>query len=123
MEKIKSYLQNLTKRQKQTVILAGVFVLFIVYVFFHLAPKDFPVGQVVTVTSGQSLQSITNQLYDAHIIGWPFVFRSSVILLGGEKRVKAGDYLLDTKEGPVDLAYRLVNGKFHLETGKATIPE
>ena len=41
----------------------------------------------------------------------------------GERKVIAGDYLLDKKVGPVDIAYRLVKGDFHTEAQKVTIPE
>ena len=112
------------QKHKQVIyFVVGLFVLFWLYVFWHMPPKDFPLGQVVTVVSGESLQSITNALYDAHVIKSPFVFRTHVILLGGERRVIAGDYLLDRKEGPADLAYRLVAGEFHLPVTKITIPE
>ncbi len=104
-------------------ILAGFSVLLILYIFFHLPPSEFPIGTVLTINSGQSLQNIALNLYDADIIRSPFFFRMHVILLGGEKKVMAGDYLLDTREGPADLAYRLVNGKFHLTVVKITIPE
>ncbi len=107
---------------------AGIafFVAFLIgfsYLHYHTPPRNFPVGDIVTVNQGESLQAITTSLYDANIIRSTFVFRTAVILLGGEKRVIAGDYLLDKKEGPVDLAYRFVNGKFHLEAKKITIPE
>ena len=39
-----------------------------------------------------------------HIKSYPTIFRIHVILLGGERRVIAGDYLLDRREGPADLA-------------------
>src|SRR3989344_5271693 len=79
------------------------FILLLVYIFFHTAPKEFPLGQVVTITSGQSLQDIANTLYNAKIIKSPFIFRAYVIILGGEKRVIAGDYLLNQRQGPADL--------------------
>ena len=103
--------------------LIGFLILSAVYIFFYLPPTDFPKGQVLTVDSGESLQAITSTLYSAHIIRSPFLFRTAVIILGGEKRVMAGDYLLDKAVGPVDLAYRLVNGEFHLPVARITIPE
>ena len=113
-----------TKKEKRIALLTLSFFIFVcIYLFFHKTPKDFPLGQVVSINSGESLQSITDILHDAHIIKSPFTFRAHVILLGGEKRVIAGDYLLDKREGPADLAYRLVNGKFHLNETKITIPE
>ena len=101
----------------------GFFALSGIYIYFHLPPADFPIGQVVTIYSGESLQTITESLYNSHIIKSPFTFRAHVIIQGGERRLIAGDCLLDKKEGPADLAYRLVNGKFHLTLAKITIPE
>ncbi len=110
--------------KKKIVTFSSIFVvLFVLYVSFHAPPKDFPFNQVLTIHTGQSLQQITDSLYEQHIIRSPFFFRIHVIIQGGEKRVIAGDYLLDEKVGPADLAYRLVRGKFHLEPYKATIPE
>lgn len=122
MEKIKLYLSSLSTRQKYAYVLV-FFVLIGGWMFFHSSPSNFPVGTIVNIRPGESLQTITENLYDAHVIRWQFVFRTTVILLGGEKRVIAGDYLLDNPAGPVDLAYRLVAGKFHLAVVKLTIPE
>lgn len=94
-----------------------------VYIYFHLPPKDFPLNSIVTINSGDSLQDITISLYNSHIIKSLFFFRTHVILQGGEKRVIAGDYLLDEAVGPADLAYRFVHGQFHLNRIKITIPE
>ena len=98
-------------------------VIFVTYLSLRNPPKNFPSGEVVTILPGQSLQSITNYLYENHVVKSQFVFRTIVILLGGEKRVIAGDYLLDSPVGPFALAYRLVGGRFHLDTLKITIPE
>jgi len=103
--------------------LTGLLLVTVLYFLFLMPPKQFPLGQVITIEEGESLQSITNDLHDLHVIKSNFAFRTHVILLGGEKRVIAGDYLLDKKEGPGDLANRFVNGRFHLEVAKVTIPE
>ena len=112
------------KKQKNIFrFIGGFFVLAVVCIFFYSPPINFPLGSVVTVVSGESLEGITETLYNNHIVRSPFFFRTIVILLGGEKRVIAGDYLLDSREGPAHLAYRLVEGKFHLPVVKMTIPE
>lgn len=122
--KLKSYFVSQIKNKKRMAYLGVSFFVFVcLYLFLHTPPKDFPVGQVFTIEQGQSLQSITNALYESHIIKSPFAFRTHVIIAGGEKKVKAGDYLLDTKEGPADLAYRFVHGEYHLVVTKITIPE
>jgi len=86
-------------------------------------PREFPLGQVVVVQQGASLQGIANSLYDSKVIRSPFFFRLAVRMLGGEKKMIAGDYLLDAKESSFELAYRITEGQFHLVTFKATIPE
>ncbi|MBA3733050.1 endolytic transglycosylase MltG [Patescibacteria group bacterium] len=101
----------------------SLILLFSFYRYLHLPPQGFPLGQVFTVDNGESLQDITNNLYKAKIIKSPLVFRSTVIVLGGEKKVKAGDYLLDKAEGPFDIASRLVSGEYHIPVAKLTIPE
>jgi UPF0755 protein len=98
-------------------------VLCLSYIFLFSAPKNFPVGDVLTIHSGDSLQSITVDLKNKHIIRSELVFRSLVILFGGEKRVIAGEYLLTKRQGSLSLARRFVDGKFGIDTIKITIPE
>ncbi len=93
------------------------------YVSFTEPLTNFPLGSVVTVSSGASLISVAGELKTLHVISSPLVFRSAVILFGGEKGVIAGDYLLDKPEGVFTLAYRLIHGSFHLQPIKVTIPE
>lgn len=101
--------------------LVGFLAVFLIYL--HTPPFNFPIGKVFTISSGQSLQSITENLYEAGLIRSRQMFRIAVILLGGEKKLIAGDYLMDKREGPVDLAYRVVKGKFHLDVKRVTILE
>lgn len=124
MQKFFTKFLKLAKKKKKHVVVWGIFLcLLLVYAIFLKPPGKFPVGQVVTIDSGQSLQSITQALYDSHLIASPFVFRSISILLGGEKKMIAGDYLLPQKQGPLTLAWRFIRGKFGIGVSKVTIPE
>jgi UPF0755 protein len=123
ISKIKSIVFPKVSRKRATVAALIAFIVAILYVYVHRPPAEFPLGEVITISTGQSLHDITNTLYEAHAIRYGIVFRSAVIMQGGEKKVMAGDYLLDKKVGPVDLAHRLVHGEFHLPVAKITIPE
>ena len=105
----------------------GVVILFIILgVYFSIAiqtPTDFPIGNVVTVQPGSSLQEISNQLKYKKIINSVFIFRTTAIILGGERKIIAGDYLLDKRENSITLAFRFIKGLFHIEQIKVTIPE
>ncbi len=124
LEDIISNIKLMPKRAKlkyfSMLLLALILAL---YFYFHNPPRKFPFNEVVTITTGESLQNITNNLTDLNVIKFPLIFRTTVILLGGERKVIAGDYLLDGKEGPIDLAYRLVRGDFHTESRRILIPE
>ncbi|MDQ5969314.1 MAG: hypothetical protein QG579_471, partial [Patescibacteria group bacterium] len=114
--------ENLNKKRAIVAfILAFVISMFFVLVFS--STSKFPVGTVMEINSGESLQSITVKLRQDNVIRSEFIFRSLVIVFGGEKKVIAGDYLLTEKEGTFSLARRLVNGKFGIDTIKITIPE
>lgn len=116
-------LQPKVIKKKYIISFFVIVVLLFGYIFFYMSPKEFPMGQVITVSSGESLQGIADTLHNANVIKSPFFFRTAVIMLGGEKKVMAGDYFLDRREGSLGLAYRLVKGDFHLTVKKITIPE
>lgn len=99
----------------------------LIVVVFYLSlwrtPSDFPVHSIVSVESGESLEVTTQKFTTLHMIRSPFVFRSLVIVLGGEKKVTAGDYLLSNKESPLTLAWRIIEGRFGMDPIKMTVPE
>lgn len=116
--------RNLPLKQQQVYLFATlVFIFFIFAGYFSSAPHEFPLNEVITIEDGKSLQEITKNLEDENIIKFPFIFRSTVILLGGERRVIAGDYLLSRKVSSFKMAIRLVSGNFNMEKKKITILE
>ncbi|MFZ2716377.1 MAG: endolytic transglycosylase MltG [Minisyncoccia bacterium] len=118
------FLSTLTDSQRKSVIFFLIIIIFgITYLYLYSPPSNFPVGKVFSIHSGESLGNIAKSLSEKKVIKSSFVFQSHVISLGGEKRVIAGDYLLDVVEGPVDLAFRMVNGDFHLNPKRITVPE
>lgn len=124
MEDLIKNFKALPKTKKYiTYAFAFVIISISFYIFIKTPPKEYPLNTVVTIEEGESLQNITNNLYEQKVIKFPLLFRSAVIMLGGERNVIAGDYLLDKKEGPLDLAYRLIKGQFHLDILRITIPE
>jgi cell division protein YceG involved in septum cleavage len=69
------YLKPILNNKKLLSVLGVCFLVFVTaYLYMHQPPKDFPIGTVVTIESGESLQSITNLLYENKIIKSPFWF-------------------------------------------------
>lgn len=111
-------------QKKISIIFFSLCTLFLLtYVFLWRTPSSFPVYSIVTIKPGESLEVVTQKFDSLMMIRSPFVFRSLVILLGGEKRVTAGDYLLAHKESPLTLAWRIIRGEFGLDPVRVTIFE
>src|ERR1035437_355237 len=91
------------KNRNRVVAFLVAFILAIFISVIISPPADFPSGKVVTVSEGESLEQITGKLQNASAIRSVFVFRSAVILLGGERKVVAGDYLLKKPENTLEL--------------------
>ncbi len=124
VNRVASYILNrkINKKKAYTAFLVAFCISF-AYVFINKPTQNFPIGEVVSITPGESLQTIAENLKTSGVIKYPTIFRMHVILLGGERSVIAGDYLFDKKQGPDEIAYRLIKGDFHLDVIRATIPE
>ena len=121
-EKIQACFSNEKNRKKIVAFLVAFILAFFISVIIS-PPADFPSGKVVTVSEGESLEQITAGLQNSKIIRSAFIFSSTVILLGGERKVVAGDYLLEKPENALELAYRFAFGKTDIPLVKITIPE
>jgi UPF0755 protein len=121
-EKTRTFFSDEKNRKKVIAFLVALVVAIFISVIIS-PPADFPSGKVVTVSDGESLEQITTALQNAHIIRSSFIFRSAVILFGGERKVVASDYLLKKPESALLLAYRFAFGKTNIALIKITIPE
>ncbi|MBI2674078.1 MAG: endolytic transglycosylase MltG [Candidatus Zambryskibacteria bacterium] len=103
-------------------LLAGI-ILFIVASFFTTPPLAFPSGAMITVPEGTELYSLAEKLREERAIRSPFWFRATAILLGGERAMKAGQYLMSGPQNVFTIAWRIFRGDYDVETIKLTIPE
>ncbi len=99
----------------------GIFLLVIIWAL--TPPRDFPTNTIFIVEEGTSLQSLSDQLHDSGVIRSPFWFRTLTTVLRGEKRLKAGQYYLETPESTLTIAWRVRQGDYDVETVKVTVPE
>jgi len=79
------FLAHKINKKKATFAFLIAFFLALSLSLLFSAPKKFPVGTILKVNSGQSLQTITLDLHEKNIIRSKLFFRSLVILFGGEK--------------------------------------
>ena len=86
-------------------------------------PANFPADTVITVEEGSGLEELAQQLKGEEVIRSPFLFRSAAILMGGERGMKAGQYYLERPQSPILIAWRILHGKYDIETIRVTVPE
>lgn len=86
-------------------------------------PFSFPTGSIITVPEGVGLYELTNKLKQDKVIRFPLLFRVTAIILGGERRMKAGQYQMSRPQNVSIIAWRISHGDYNLETIKLTIPE
>lgn len=87
------------------------------------APRDFPRGKIVSVPEGSGLYSVGQLLEKENVIRSPFWFRAVSIILGGERRLQAGQYYLSRPEPVTLVAWRILHGRYDIDTVKVTVPE
>ena len=86
-------------------------------------PFSFPTGSVITIPEGLGLYALAEKLEEDKVIRSPFWFRSSTILFGGERDMKAGEYSMSHPQNVFLMAWRIFLGRYDIETIKLTIPE
>ncbi|OGD68859.1 hypothetical protein A2996_02635 [Candidatus Campbellbacteria bacterium RIFCSPLOWO2_01_FULL_34_15] len=97
--------------------------LYSVYFLFINAPQSFPLASIIHIESGDTLRDISKELKDKRVIKSKTFFEITVIALGGEKSIIAGDYFFEEKKDAFRVANRLVNGYFGMDPMKVTLYE
>jgi UPF0755 protein len=77
--------------------------------------------RMVLITPGQSFESVTRILHEESIIQNPFRFKLIARIMGFDRNVKAGEYLLSSSMSPEKILETLVDGKVYLY--RVSIPE
>ncbi|MEX1120389.1 MAG: endolytic transglycosylase MltG, partial [Candidatus Paceibacterota bacterium] len=108
---------------RKSVFFSVLLLFFVFYTAFIKPPVAFPVGHTIIIEKGETLKGIVEDFESNNIIRSPFFFHSMVIILGGEKSARAGDYYLKEKENIFKLAYRISYGAFGLTPMRVQVPE
>lgn len=97
--------------------------IFILIVWGVAPPEKYPTGTIVTIPEGAGLYQVGALLEGEEVVRSQFWFRTIAILLGGERRLQAGQYFLERKESVAVIAWRILHGEYDIERVKLTIPE
>ncbi|MEK7135331.1 MAG: endolytic transglycosylase MltG [Patescibacteria group bacterium] len=96
---------------------------FVLIVWGVAPPEKYPTGTIVTIPEGAGLYQVGELLEEEQVVRSQFWFRTVAILLGGERRLQAGQYFLSRPESVAVIAWRILHGDYDIERVKLTIPE
>lgn len=123
MEFIKNIREFVNKNQTTV----GIFSLFIITISTYnsliSSPKNAITNYYFKIEKGDHLGKIAQKLKENEYIKSTEVFKIFTIILGGDKKIIAGDYLLFGDESVYQLAKRIITGNFQSISMKVTIPE
>ncbi len=96
----------------------------LVYLGVFISPAHFPKNETtVSIKEGMGLREVANVLKKESLIRSRTAFQIVVILIGGERNIKHGDYGFERRQNTIEIAWRLRNGKFDIEPRRVFIPE
>jgi UPF0755 protein len=104
-------------------VIVAVILLATFLAYANEPPGSFPVDVLVTIHSGDTLNSVAKDLKADGLIRSTTLFQSVVVLFAGEQKLVAGDYYFGTPISAYGMASRLVKGDFNLTPIKVTFPE
>lgn len=116
------WLQDLNHR---TTVIIVLVLLPLLWFYFGVwrAPAAFPVGDILTIDPGMSVQEIGTRLAEEDVIRSAWWFSGFVRMLGEDRGVIAGDYQFKQPANIWIVAQRLIAGNFGLEPIRVRIPE
>lgn len=99
-------------------------VLFAAYLFMIRPPAEFPVGVIVDIEEGSTLDDVAKRLESEQVIRSPLFFKYTVrIFYGGDHRLRAGEYYFLQEASPFYVARMMTAGDYGLVPVSVTIPE
>ncbi len=118
---IQKFINKMTFRK--WFILSIFTLFFLIATYFVLPPKNFPTGIVVTISKGDSMLKISNELESLGIVRSKLVFQSVAVALGGSRNISTGDYLFEKRISSLEVSRRIAFGVHHVAPIKVTLPE
>lgn len=112
-----------TNRRTLIILILGGAIAASLYIFAIQPPDNFPTGELVSVSEGENVSAIAQELQKAGVIRSPLAFRIVVKLFRSDRDLHAGDYLFKEPKSVFAIARTISIGAYGLEPFRIRIPE
>lgn len=116
-------LERTHKKWKRVIIWTLVLGLFLFLASLVAPPKNFPAGEIITISFGTNLGEISEDFQALGVVKSAGLFESLVVLLEGDRGIAAGDYLFKRPINSFEVARRVVTSDFGIDKISVTLPE
>lgn len=124
MDPLYSNKRQILRRSVTIFVTLGALALSISLIrYFLLPPPTFPKPYQMSIERGQSLFSISKELYDDGAIRSRRLFEMLMLTLGSDKRISHGEYYFDNPVSVIKVAMRITGKDFGVDRAKVTFPE
>jgi UPF0755 protein len=100
-----------------------VSILALLWVIFTSTPLTFKEGTIVTISKGDSVKIIAQNLKEHNLIMSQTLFTNIVILFNLDAKIVAGDYVFKSNHTIFDILKRISKGEYGIEVKKITLIE
>ena len=107
--------------RRTVLVLASIALISAVLLF--KSPRNFPSKTLISVSDGETVNSVAQDLAVKKIISSEISFKLLMKVFDGKHGVKAGDYYFSSPANIFLVAHRFASGDFGLQPIKVTIPE
>lgn len=116
---------NLESRSSKILLATALTVVFFVtlFSFFLMPPIKFPKDKLITIKEGASLGQASFLLKEENLIRSRKLFEICAMIVGGDKRIIAGQYLFKDPTHACTIAFRITRGISGVPSVRVTIPE
>lgn len=104
-------------------LLIGASVFAYLYNHFFVAPSEFPTPYHLTIEPGQTLFSVSAELYNDNVIRSRRLFEISMLSLGNENNISEGEYYFSEPLTVLGVAMRISGKQFGIDRQRVTFPE
>jgi len=101
----------------------GIVIVFLITFFYYLAVPTNDKDTIIHISSGQSVNNISEELKDKNIIKSDFIFKTFIKLFSNGDGIISGDYLIKMNSPVWVVSWQLSRGRHNIDPIKITIRE
>jgi len=86
-------------------------------------PLAYKEGTIATISKGQSIKSIAQDLKNKDLIQSEFIFTNLIIFFNLDSKIVSGDYAFNTKSNAFEVIKRISSGDYQIRAKRITLIE